>query len=491
MYHSGIGGGGFMLVRGTNGSYEFIDFRETAAASYYQDMYVNDTDLSLYGGLAASGVPGELRGLEYVHDKYGVLPWKTVMTPAVNVARNGFEVTADTARYFASVDDDFLINDPTWAIDFAPNGTLLQQGQIMTRKRYADTLETISNEGADAFYKGAIAEATIAAIQAANGTMTVEDLANYTVELRDPVSIDYRGYKLTSCSAPSGGEVALSILNIVNGFEGFGDPAQINLTTHRLDEAMRWSYGMRTNLGDPSFVANMSQYQAEMLSEATAAEVRSKISDYTTYNISYYDPSNLEVLNDHGTSHVVAADHSGLSVSITTTINTIFGSQVMVPETGVILNNEMNDFSIPGETNAFGYAPSTANYIVPGKRPLSSISPTIVEYPGGGLFFISGSAGGSRIITATAQVIHHAIDQNMTSHEALLAPRMHDQLSPNYVSFEYAYDNQTTAYMASLGHVVEWVAPGQSTSQALRLLPNGTFEASGEPRQLASGGYAI
>jgi gamma-glutamyltranspeptidase / glutathione hydrolase len=442
--------------------------------------------------LSNSGVPGELRGLEYAHKKYGALPWKTVMTPAVNVARYGFEVTADTAKYLASVSNpEFLTEDPTWAIDFAPNGTLVQEGQIMTRKRYADTLETISDEGPDAFYSGAIAEATIAAIQATNGTMTVEDLANYTVAIRDTLSVDYRGYKLTSCSAPSGGEVALSILNIVNGFDGFGDPAQINLTTHRLDEAMRWSYGMRTNLGDPSFVSGMAEYQAKMLSQATAAEVRSKISNYTTFNTSYYDPDNIEVLSDSGTSHVVAADRSGLSVSITTTINTIFGSRVMVPETGIILNNEMNDFSTPGSTNAFGYAPSEANYVAPGKRPLSSISPTIVEYPGGGLFFISGSAGGSRIITATAQVIHHAIDQNMTAYEALLEPRMHDQLSPNYVSFEYAYDNQTTAYMESLGHVVEWVAAGQSTSQALRRLPNGTFEASGEPRQLASGGFAI
>lgn len=414
------------------------------------------------------------------------------MTPAVNVARNGFMVTADTARYLAGVSNpEFLTEDPAWAIDFAPNGTLVQEGQNMTRRRYADTLETISEEGPDAFYKGAIAEATIAALQASNGTMTVEDLANYTVELRDPVTIDYRGYKLTSCSAPSGGEVALSILNVVNGFEGFGDPAQVNLFTHRLDEAMRWSYGMRTNLGDPSFVSGMPEYQAEMLSQANAADIRAKISNYTTYNVSYYDPGNLEVLSDDGTSHVVAADKSGLSVSITTTINTIFGSRVMVPETGVILNNEMNDFSIPGATNAFGYEPSEANYIVPGKRPLSSISPTIVEYPSGGLFFISGSAGGSRIITATAQVIHNAIDRHMTSHEALAAPRMHDQLSPNYVSFEYAYDNSTTAYMERLGHVVEWVAPGSSTAQALRLLPNGTFEAAGEPRQLTSGGFAV
>lgn len=438
-----------------------------------------------------SGIPGELRGLEYAHKKYGALPWKTVVTPAVNVARNGFEVTKDTVKYLGVSNPDFLTEDPAWAVDFAPNGTLVQLGQTMTRKRYANTLETISNDGADAFYKGAIADYTIAAIQASNGTMTMDDLANYTIALRDPVSIDYRGYKVTSCSAPSGGEVALSILNIVNGFDGFSDPTQINLTTHRLDEAMRWSYGMRTNLGDPFFVPGMAEYQAKMLSPATAAEIRSKISNHTSYNVSYYNPDQIEVLNDSGTSHIVAADHSGLSISITTTINTIFGSRVMVPETGVILNNEMNDFSTPGSTNAFGYEPSEANYITPGKRPLSSISPTIVEYPGGGLFFISGSAGGSRIITATAQIIRNAIDHNMTAYEALLEPRMHDQLSPDYVSFEYQFDNETTEFMKSLGHTVNWVAPGSSTAQALRRLPNSTFEAAGEPRQLASGGLAI
>lgn len=417
------------------------------------------------------------------------------MTPAVDVARNGFEVTADTAKYIAGTSNSgFLTEDPTWALDFAPNGTIVQQGQTMYRKRYADTLETISEEGVDVFYKGAMADATIAAIQAANGTMTAGDLANYTIAVRDTVSVDYRGYKLTSCSAPSGGEVALSILNILDGFGGFDDPSQVNLSTHRLDEAMRWSYGMRTKLGDPLFVDGMAEYQAGMLSAATAAEVRAKISNHTTFNTSYYDPDNIEVLSDHGTSHIVAADRTGLSVSITTTINTIFGSRVMVPETGVILNNEMNDFSIPGTTNAFGYAPSEANYIRPGKRPLSSISPTMAEYPaseGGGLFFISGSAGGSRIITATAQVLRHAIDEGLSAHEALAEPRLHDQLSPNQSEVEYAFDNQTTAYLASLGHTIKWVAPGSSTSQALRRLPNGTFDAAGEPRQLASGGFAI
>jgi gamma-glutamyltranspeptidase/glutathione hydrolase len=425
--------------------------------------------------------------------KYGKLPWKKVVQPAVKTARDGFTVTADLVRYMDSVTPNgkFLTDNPTWAIDFAPHGYRVKLGETMTRKRYADTLEVIASEGADAFYTGAIANATIAALRKANGTMTLDDLKNYTVAIRKPAQITYRGYKLSACSAPAGGIVALSALKIVEGYEGFGDAANINLTTHRLDEAIRFAYGERSNLGDPSFQTNLTAYEAEMLSDQTASEIRSKISDFHTQNVSWYDPGGIESLETPGTSHVVTADASGMAVSLTTTVNLLFGSQLMVPETGVIMNDEMNDFSIPGSSNAFGYIPSPANFIKPGKRPLSSISPTIVESADGKLYLVIGAAGGSRIITATIQNIHHVLDQGMTTPQALAEPRLHDQLVPNQVSFEYAYDNSTVAYMKSLGHNVTWIAPGQSTAQGLRLLPNGTFEAAGEPRQVASGGFAV
>ncbi|KAL2408003.1 Glutathione hydrolase proenzyme [Exophiala dermatitidis] len=495
MYHSGIGGGGFMIVRSANGSYEFIDFRETAPAAAFQDMYNNNTNASIFGGLA-SGVPGEVRGLAHLHDNYGKLPWKQVMQGAIKTARYGWTVNADLVRYMKSANasalvPNFLVDDPNWAIDFAPNGTLVGLGDTITRKRYADTLEAIAERGPDAFYEGPIAEATIAALQAQNGTMTLEDLKNYTVAIRPPANITYRGYRLFSCSAPSSGEVALSTLKILEGYSDFFADGQTNLSTHRLDEAIRFAYGERTNLGDPSFVANLSEYQAEMLTDETAAQIRSKISDYTTLNVSSYDPSGIESLETPGTSHVVAADASGLAISLTTTVNLLFGSNLLVPETGVIMNNEMNDFSIPGSSNAFGFVPSPSNYIRPGKRPLSSISPTIVEYPDGSLYYVIGAAGGSRIITATIQNLVHVLDQNLTVPEALAQPRLHDQLIPNQVSFEYAYNNETVAFMKSRGHNVTWIAPGQSTAQGLRRLSNGTFEAAGEPRQLSSGGYAI
>lgn len=336
-----------------------------------------------------------------------------------------------------------------------------------------------------------MAQRTIQAIQNANGTMTLEDLKNYTVAIRTPANITYRGYKLTSCSAPSSGEVVLSILKTVEGYTDFLYNSTVNLSTHRLDEAIRFGYGERTDLGDPSFVKNISHYQDAMLSEEVSEQVRHKINDFHTLPVSAYNPTGLDVLNDSGTSHVVTADASGLSISLTTTINLLFGSHVIVPDTGIIMNNEMNDFSVPGVRNSFGFIPSPANYIRPGKRPLSSISPVIVEFPNGTLYYVTGAAGGSRIITATLQSLVHVLDQNMTAPDAVAQPRLHDQLIPNQCTFEYAYNNETVAFMRSRGHNVTWVAPGQSIAQAIRRLPNGTFEVAADPRQLNSGGYAI
>ncbi|KAI0095566.1 gamma-glutamyltransferase 1 [Nemania sp. FL0031] len=491
--HSGIGGGGFMLVRSDNGTYEFIDFRETAPAAAFENMYTNNTDASLYGGLA-SGIPGELRGLEYLHKHYGRLPWAQVMSPAIKLARYGFRVNEDLVKAINSTSPaDFLTKDPAWAIDFAPNGRLVRVNETITRKWYADLLESISERGADVFYSGPIANATIAALQGTGGTMTLEDLKDYTIVVRKPSNITYGDYRITSCGAPAGGSVVLSILNILQGYKNIGNPLERNLTTHRLDEAMKFAYGERTNLGDPSYVSDVLEYQDSMLSAETAAEIRSKISDGRTHtNISYYDPAGIESLNTHGTSYLATADHTGLAISLTTTINTLFGSQVMVPETGVAMNNEMNDFSIPGSSNVYGYRPSPVNYIRPGKRPLSSMASTIVETAlDGRLYLVIGSAGGSRIITATAQNLHHVLDENQNVAQALGAPRFHDQLVPTDVEFEYAYDNNTVSYMIAVGVNATWVAPGDSEAQAIRLLPNGTFEAAGEPRQFNSGGFAI
>lgn len=288
-------------------------------------------------------MPGELRGLDYLHKNYGVLPWAQVLKPAIRLARHGFRVNEDQVRYMDTVvpNGNFLTQNPSWAIDFAPKGYRIRLNETMTRKRYADTLETIAANGADAFYTGAIANTTIVAIRTANGTLTLEDLENYTITSRKPSEIAYRGYRLRSCGAPAGGSVTLSALNIMNGYPEFQDPDSVNMSTHRLDEAMRFAYGQRTELGDPSFLSNISVFQDAMLSLATAEDLRSRISDFHTNDVSWYDPGGLEVLETPGTSHIAAADKSGLAISLTTTINTLFGSQVMVPETGIILNNQV------------------------------------------------------------------------------------------------------------------------------------------------------
>ncbi|KAJ6109640.1 Gamma-glutamyltranspeptidase [Penicillium sp. IBT 16267x] len=494
MYHSGISGGGFMVVRAPNGSFEFVDFRETAPAAAFEEMFRNNTNGAIYGGLA-SAVPGEVRGLEYLHKHYGSLPWRTIMQPAIRTARNGFPVSKDLVKYMNAAvgsGEDFLSQNPTWALDFAPNGTRLGVGEIITRRRFADTLEAIAERGPDAFYSGPIAETMINAVQASNGTMTLEDLANYTVTIRNVSQIDYRGYTVTSGMAPSSGTIALSILKILDGYKDFfSSEKTVNISTHRMNEAMRFGYGQRTEMGDPLFVPGLAEYERSLLEQSTVDEIRGKISDTHTLDVSAYDPAGIENRDTPGTSHIAASDHTGLAISVISTINTLFGSRVMVPETGIIMNNEMDDFSIPGSSNSFGFVPSKANYIRPGKRAMSSITPAIVTGPDGKLFLISGSAGGSRIITATVQVIINAIDHGLNAAEALAKPRLHDQLLPNQVLFEYAFDNSTVAFMESRGHNISWVAPGLSTAQLIHVLPNGTFDAAGEPRQLNSAGYVI
>ncbi|PNS17853.1 Gamma-glutamyltranspeptidase 1 [Sphaceloma murrayae] len=501
MYHSGIGGGGFAVVRSSNGSYEFIDFREAAPMATNETIYVGNVQGSLTSGLA-SGVPGEVRGLEYIHTKYGRLPWEKVVMPAVKVARYGFPVTEDLLSYIASastsnVTGNFLVNDPSWALDFAPNGTILGLGETLTRRRYADTLETIARKGPNAFYTGAIARTMIKALRANNGTMTETDLTDYQVRIRQPSQITYRNHTLHSSSAPASGIIALSALKILEGYPDVGLPSAINLTTHRLVESFRFAYGQRTLLGDPLYVSDLDSYQASILDPNTTSTIRSRITDDRTQNVSYYNPDGLEVLDTPGTSHLVSADSSGLALSLTTTVNLLFGSKLIVPETGIIMNNEMNDFSIPGVNNAFGFAPSPNNYVRPGARPVSSISPIIADDANGNLVFLTGAAGGSRIITSSALQIWNVLDRRMSAQDALAEPRVHDQLVPDRTELETGYDVGVVAFMRARGHNVTSTGAGSSSAQSIRVDRSaqgqgaGVFEAASEPRQKNSGGFVV
>ncbi|PHH83181.1 hypothetical protein CDD82_3228 [Ophiocordyceps australis] len=495
MYHSGIGGGGFALVRDIDGTYEAVDFRETAPAAAYEEMYYGNIDGSLVGGLAVA-VPGEVRGLEYIHNKYGLLPWKEVLQGAIYVARDGFQVSSDLVRYlqrsFGIVRDSFIVRDANFAQDFAPNGILLGQGDIMTRKRYANTLELIANHGADAFYNGPLADAMIKTIQASNGTMTLQDLANYSIISRPARRIRFRDVDLFTVGAPASGAVSLSILKTLEQYSHDGsDTRDANLTLHRFTEAMRFGYAARTDLADPDFVDDARQAEERMLQDGHARRVRSLINDDHTLPVEDYGTDREFTSNSHGTSHIVAADRSGMAVSLTTTINLVMGARLMEPASGIMLNNEMNDFSIPGVPNAFGFQPSPLNYIRPGKRPLSSITPVILARSNGALLGVIGAAGGSRILSSTTLAIWRLIDGAMSMSQALSAPRLHDQLMPNTVLLERDFDASAAAALAERGHNVSWTTQSLSSLQGIGCLPDGTFEAVGEPRQRNSKGLTL
>ncbi|ROT43586.1 gamma-glutamyltranspeptidase [Sodiomyces alkalinus F11] len=501
MYHSGIGGGGFAVVRDSEGNYEVVDFRESAPAAASEDMFNNNADASISGGLAV-GVPGELKGLEYMHKKYGSLPWDRVVMPASHLAKRGITINADMDRYMKaaieSAGRNFLVEDPEWAEEFAPNGTLLGLGDTIYLNRYAATLKTIAIEGADAFYTGSLAASFVRTVQETGGIMTLDDMRSYRVESREPLLTTFRNFTLISAGVPASGAVCLNTLKILEQFDDHA-AADTNLTTHRFDEASRFAYGARSLLGDPSFVAGMPAYERRLLSAAEAKAIRARIRDDATLPVEHYDPDRRhgsDLPHPHyyttpgfGTSHVAAVGAaSGLAATLTSTVNLLFGALRIDPRTGVVLNNEMNDFSIPGVRNAFGFEPSPANFIRPRKRPLSSSSPVLVEDAHGTLRMAIGAAGGSRIISATAQVIWRVLEQGWSLPDAMRAPRLHDQLMPNRVMLEYSFDNATAASLHEKGHNITWVPEGLSAVQAIRVLDHGVFEAVGEPRQRHSGG---
>ncbi|KAM0745866.1 gamma-glutamyltranspeptidase [Meredithblackwellia eburnea MCA 4105] len=502
-YHSGIGGGGFMLVRfnkedGSGHAYEMIDFRETMPAAGNETMYLNATSktASTIGGLAV-GVPGELRGWEALHQRHGKLNWTSLFAGAIKLGREGFTVNVDLAAAIQQ-GASFIKSDPLWAEVYThPNGSLLVQGDTCYRKRYADTLEKISWYGPDFFYTNETAINTAAAAYARGGILTTKDLANYTAIVREPVNITYRNSRIFSTVAPSSGAVVLSALKIFEGYQANytdSDP-EINVTTHRLIEANKFGYGQRANYGDPAFTPNVTELQKYYLTLPVVEDIRKKIVDNTTFNSLYYDPQNYAILNDSGTSHMAVIDGTGQAVSLTTTVNLYWGSQVMTTD-GVILNDEMDDFSSPGQVNSFGFAASPANYIRGGKRPQSSIASSIAEdLNSGEILMATGSAGGSRIITATLQQLYHHLDQGLSANACAHHARWHDQLS-GQTYFELpapqlglaGYNNATVAYLASLGYNTTYEDTTGSTSQILVRAQDGLLSAASDPRKAAGAG---
>ena len=432
-----IGGGGFMVIHLAQGKDIFIDFRETAPAASSATMFLDAQgnvikDSSTYGYRAVA-VPGTVLGLDSALKEYGTLSRAKVMGPAIKLARYGFVLTKadiDTLRPATRLKDD----KAAARIFRRKNGTPLRAGDLLVQRDLARTLTAIERRGPQAFYRGDIPKAIEAAAKAGNGVIAAADFANYKIAESDPVQCRYRGYVFLSAPPPSSGGVALcEILNVLELYDlkalGFHTADSI----HVMVEAMRHAFMDRnTYLGDPAFVQNPVE---RLTSKVYAALIRQKILPDKATPSSEIVPGAAphEKLE---TTHYSIVDAQGNAVSVTYTINGYFGAQVMAPGTGFLLNDEMDDFtSSPGTPNMFGLVQGQANAIAPGKRPLSSMTPTIVTKDGK-VYMVLGSPNGPRIISVTLQTALNVIDYGMTIGQAVAAPRIHEQWLPDAIFAE-------------------------------------------------------
>ncbi|TPX50255.1 hypothetical protein SeMB42_g01391 [Synchytrium endobioticum] len=486
MYSSGIGGGGFMLIRNSDGSSEAVDFRETAPAASNTTMYDHHPSGSRIGGLAV-GVPGEIRGFELAHQRHGKLPWARLFHPSIRLCLEGWEVNKILA---ARINDSisWILTNPNFAEIFAPNGRGLQKGETIRRVQLGLTLQQIARKGADVFYTGYIAKELVAETQHTRGIMTLADMADYKALITEPVFGSYHGRRVITVAPPASGPVILSVLNIIEGYNLKGE-GRTYTNVHRLTEAFKYGFAQRSYYGDPSDFPNITQYMNRFITKGHAAAVRMNITDWTTHNVPYYGPA-YEIEETHGTAHISVYSSKGDAVSVTSTVNLPFGAQLMNRATGIILNNEMDDFSIPSTENGgsqYGMPPSPYNYITPGKRPLSSSTPTIIERSGR-VEMVLGASGGSHIITATLQTIINMLDYEQDPLNAIVQPRFHHQLSPNLFATEFGFPTDVIDNMRKRNHNTTSYLPFTGVA-AIRVMNDGTILAAGDPRKggLASG----
>jgi gamma-glutamyltranspeptidase / glutathione hydrolase len=430
-----IGGGGFMTVHLADGRQTFINFRETAPAAATAGMYLDVegkpiAELSRHGYLAA-GVPGTVMGLDHAATKYGRLLRAQLIAPAVALARDGFVLSRADTDILGARADRFAKDSGAAAIFLRPDGSHFEPGDRLVQHDLAVTLELVSEQGPAAFYKGPIAAAVAKASRENGGVLAAEDFAAYTVTEAAPLGCSYRGYRIVSAPPPSsGGTTMCEILKILEGYEVGVSGLHSARSVHLMVEAMRRGYRDRNAyLGDPEFVANPVE---RLLSEDYAASLRAEIAR-----------GDAERAGPGGTprekpetTHYSVADGEGNAVAVTYTINGYFGAGVVAPGTGFFLNNEMDDFTVkPGAPNLYGLVQGEPNAIAPGKRPLSSMAPTLVERDGQ-VVLVLGSPGGSRIITTVLETIINIIDHGMGAQEAVDAPRLHHQGQPDDVYFE-------------------------------------------------------
>ncbi|HEV8398227.1 MAG TPA: gamma-glutamyltransferase [Gemmatimonadales bacterium] len=467
-----IGGGGFIVHRSAAGDVQAIDYREMAPGGASHDMYLdsagNLTEKSVTGHLA-SGVPGSVAGMYEAWKRHGSLPWATLLAPAIRLARDGHTVDGERSGDIKG-DSDRLTEFPASRAQFLPGGHPPAPGTLWKQPDLARTLQLISDSGPDVFYRGQIAGLIVAEMQRGGGLITKDDLRRYRPKWRTPIQLSYRGYTIYSMPPASSGGVTMGeILNIMEGYDtlpAVGTAAY----THLLTEAMRRAFMDRNQwLGDPDFVDMPLE---RLLSKSYAAQLRGQIDPRRATPTPPQAASGGE--NMH-TTHYSIVDTAGNAASVTTTLNNGFGSAVTVTGAGFLLNDEMDDFAAaPGKPNMYGLVQGEANAIVPGKRMLSAMTPSIVLDRDGQLFMVVGTPGGPTIITTVAQVILDVLDQKMTLAEAVAAPRVHHQALPDIIRYERGgLSESTVTALRGMGHHVEMRRGTSGIVAAIQRTPAG------------------
>ncbi|XP_050429822.1 scoloptoxin SSD14-like isoform X2 [Adelges cooleyi] len=452
--YMGLGGGFLMTIyNGTTKTATSVNARESAPAAANETMFVNDSVKSQIGGLAIA-VPGELQGYWTIYNKYGgKVTWSSLFEPTIKLCEEGIVVSRRLANTLARYED--LIKTTTTIKDYfidKTTGHAKKAGDTYKLPKLADTMRIISKDGADALYNGQLTAGIIKDIENAGGIITADDLANYNVEIEEAFNVTLsNGLTLHAGPPPGSGVILAYILRVLDGKL----PAPNGgLDAHRLVEAFKFAYGERTHLGDHNYV-NVSQIFEKIKSDEYMKDIQNKINDsYTSLDPEYYG-ADFGIPADHGTANVVVLDDQGNAVVATSTVNTIFGSGVMSESTGIILNNEMDDFSTPGVPNYFGFPPSPANYIRPGKRPMSSMCPTVITNSEGDVVLALGAAGGSKITLSTSYVTALVIWYNKSLKEAVDEARLYHQLMPMQIDYEYGVLREVVEELIAIGHPVK------------------------------------
>ena len=480
-FTSGLGGGGLATIHTAEGENFFIDFREVAPAAATLDLYVDasgeNNGNTQEGGLA-SGVPGEVAGLLYLLEHHGTMSREEVMEPAIRIANEGFTVSAYCANAISDAYEKTQKFPEMSKVYLDENGLPWEEGSVITNPDLGKALQLIADQGADVFYKGEIGEAMVATLAKYDGVMTMDDLAGYEVHELKPVTGDYRGYTVISSPPPSsGGTHLIEILNILENFDVASMEVNSAEYVHLFAETFKLAFADRAKyMADTNFVTvPLGGLTSQAYADKRAQDIDLNVA---MEQAAPDDPSPYEHTD---TTHFSVADVDGNCVAITKTINYYFGSGVMVDGYGFMMNNQMDDFSTD---------PESVNKIEPGKKPLSSMSPTVVLKPDGSPFLVLGTPGGSRIFSGVAEVISRVIDSKMDLHTAISVPKIWNCSNKNNLQYEeplkgyeqYALTDETVAKLTEMGHG-ELKTTRSGAFQCIMFMDDGTLYGTADPRQ--------